>query len=239
MPRLYCGTSGWNYKHWCGVFYPKNIPQYCWLGYYAGRFDTVEINNSFYRLPSVETFSDWRVQVPEEFIFAVKASRYLTHLKKLKDPEEPLDNVLSHSAELREKRGPILYQLPPKWHADLERLEHFLQLLPRDLRHVIEFRDNTWQREDVWAMLDRYSVGYCIMDGMGLPTHIKTTSDFSYVRMHSGENDGSYSDRQLQEWTDRVKDLLTRGDVYVYFNNDYMGYAVENALDLKKMVEEK
>lgn len=236
MSRFYCGTSGWIYKHWRGVFYPEDIPQHNWLNYYTDWFDSVEINNSFYKLPSVEVFKHWREQTPESFVFAVRASNYLTHMKKLKEPEEPLEKVLMHSAELHEKRGPILYQLPPRWRVDTERLNYFLSLLPKGVRHVFEFRDSTWQTEDVWSLLRKYEVGYCIMDGMGLPTHIKTTDDYSYIRLHSGEDDGSYSERQLREWASRVEDLLALGDVYVYFNNDYMGYSIKNALDLRKMV---
>lgn len=236
MARLYCGACGWNYKHWRYVFYPKELPQSKWLEYYSGLFDTVEINNSFYRLPSKETFASWYNEAPQDFIFAVKASRYLTHMKKLKDPEEPLNNVLSHSAELKDKRGPILYQLPPYWHVNAERLEEFLKLLPGDVRHVLEFRDDTWQCEEVWSLLRKYGAGYCIMDGPGLPVHVLSSADFSYIRMHSGEADGSYSERQLNEWAERIGMLLERGDVYIYFNNDYRGYAVENALALKKML---
>ena len=239
MSRLYCGTSGWNYPHWRILFYPKGVPQSKWLSYYSERFDTVEINNSFYRLPAEETFRAWHDESSDGFTFAVKASRYLTHMKKLKDPEDPLDNVLSHSAALGEKRGPILYQLPPYWHVNLERLESFLKLLPTELRHVLEFRDDSWHCEEVWSLLLKYCAGYCIMDAPGLPLHLKMTSDFSYIRMHSGgvETAGNYTDEHLDIWAHRVEDLLRQGDVYVYFNNDYRGYAVRNALKLKELIE--
>lgn len=236
MPKLYCGACGWNYKHWRGVFYPKDQPQRKWLEYYAQYFDTVEINNSFYMLPERTTFEKWRDQTPPEFTFAVKANRYLTHIKKLHNPEEPLQRLLEHSQGLGEKRGPILYQFPPGWGIDLPRLEQFLEMLPPEPRSVFEFRNNTWQNEEVWRLLERYSAAYCIMDSPGLPLHLRTTTDFSYIRMHSGgeETAGNYTDEHLKEWAVRIKAMLELGDVYVYFNNDYRGYAVENALELKK-----
>ena len=236
MSRLYCGACGWNYSDWRPRFYPKKLAQSKWLGYYCRHFDTVEINNSFYRLPEKHTFESWKDQSPEGFIFAVKASRYLTHIKKLKDPEEPLDRLLSHSSGLGEKHGPILYQLPPRWRADLDRLQHFLKLLPKDMRHVFEFRDDSWQSEEVWSALSRYSAAYCIMDHPDLPLHIRTTTGFSYIRMHYGDSiRGNYSDEQLSVWAHRIEELLKCGDVYVYFNNDQRAFAVKNAVALKKM----
>ena len=239
MSRFFCGTSGWNYNDWRSRFYPRDLPQSKWLSYYSQKFDTVEINNSFYRLPSEDTFKAWHDESSDGFTFAVKASRYLTHMKKLKDPQQPMDNVLSHSAGLGIKRGPILYQLPPYWHINLERLESFLRLLPSELRHVFEFRDDTWQCEEVWSLLSKYRIGYCIMDSPGLPLHLKTTADFSYIRMHSGgeETSGNYRDEHLNIWAERVNDLLERGDVYIYFNNDYRAFAVNNALTLKQLVK--
>lgn len=237
MSRLYCGTSGWIYPHWRSRFYPDNIPQSQWLRYYSEHFDTVEINNSFYRLPEKSTFERWRSESSDGFTFAVKASRFLTHMKKLKDPEEPLERVLEHSTGLGDKRGPILYQLPPYWHVNIDRLEVFLTILPKDTRHVFEFRDETWQCDDVWSLLKRYSAAYCIMDAPGLPLHIKTTTDFSYIRMHYGLEDGNYPEKQLMEWGRVVEDLLDIGDVYIYFNNDQYAYAVSNALSLKQILK--
>lgn len=235
--RFYCGTSGWNYKHWREVFYPKELPQSKWLEFYAEHFDTVEINYSFYRLPEKNTFQAWHDQAPEGFIFALKASRYLTHMKKLRDPEEPLERLLSRTEALGEKHGPILYQLPPGWHVNLQRLADFLSLLPKNLRHVFEFRDASWQIEPVYGLLRKYGVGYCIMISPDLPWHILATADFTYIRMHNGgyETEGRYTDDSLRWWADHIPELLKNGDVYVYFNNDYKGYAVENALMLKKL----
>lgn len=242
---LYCGTSGWNYNHWRGVFYPDDLPQSKWLEYYASAFDTVEINNSFYRLPERSTFESWKSQTPENFTFSVKASRYLTHIKRLKEPEEPLSRLLDHASGLGSKFGIVLYQFPPNWNVNLERLRHFLEILRQAQeaqkvcpRSAFEFRDDSWQCEAVWSMLAEYGVAYCVMDSPGLPLHLKTTCGYSYVRMHSGgeETEGNYTADHLLVWAERVREMLERGDVYIYFNNDYRGYAVENALRLKELL---
>jgi uncharacterized protein YecE (DUF72 family) len=171
-------------------------------------------------------------------VFAVKASRYLTHIKRLKEPEEPLERLLTHSAGLGPKRGPILYQFPPNWHMNLERLEAFLKILPGDVRHVFEFRDETWHNDEVWSMLSHYHVAYCIMDGPGFPQHIKATTDFAYIRMHSGgeTTHGNYTLGHLTSCARHVEDFLSCADVYIYFNNDYNAYAVDNALSIKKLL---
>ncbi|MEN6357420.1 MAG: DUF72 domain-containing protein [Armatimonadota bacterium] len=239
MTKLYCGTSGWNYSDWRGRFYPDDLPQSRWLEYYSSVFDTVEINNSFYRLPEESTFEKWRDQTPDGFTFAVKASRYLTHIKRLKEPEEPLNRLLTHSVGLGDKRGPILYQFPPNWKMDLDRLEYFLQILPKDVRHVFEFRDESWHNDLLWSMLADYHVAYCIMDAPGLPQHMKSTCDFTYIRMHSGgeATHGKYTQGHLNSCARHIENFLKNGDVYIYFNNDYMGYAVENALSIKKLLD--
>jgi uncharacterized protein YecE (DUF72 family) len=239
MPgRLYCGTSGWNYNHWRGILYPEDLPQSKWLQRYAEHFDTVEINNSFYRLPERKIFQAWHDQTPPGFTFALKASRFLTHMKKLRDPEEPLERMLGRTQALADKHGPILYHLPPYWHVNLERLERFLSLLPGHLRHVFEFRDGSWQTESVYDLLRRHGAGYCIMSAPDLPCHLITTADFAYIRMHNGgdRTHGRYTDRSLRSWAGHVRDFLATGDVYVYFNNDYMGFAVENARKLRQLV---
>lgn len=233
--KFYCGTSGWNYKHWREVFYPKGLPQSKWLAFYAEHFDTVEINNSFYHLPAKEVFQAWHDQSPQDFTFAVKASRYLTHMKKLKDPEEPLERILGNSSALGEKHGPVLYQLPPGWHVNLERLEGFLAQLPGNLRHVFEFRDDSWQTDAVFDLLRRYKAGYCIMSAPDLPMKPIMTADFAYIRMHSGGGaaEGNYTDDSLRWWADQIRRFLAQGDVYIYFNNDYKGFAIRNAEFLK------
>lgn len=240
MPSLYVGTSGWNYNHWRGVFYPEDIPQGKWLEHYATQFDTVEVNNSFYRLPERKTFEAWCKQTPDGFAFSIKASRYLTHIKRLKEPEEPLQRLLDHAGGLDGKLNIVLYQFPPNWKLDLDRLEHFLSILPEKPRSAFEFRDDRWQCEAVWSLLSKYRVAYCVMDSPGLPLHLKTTCGYSYIRMHSGGEDteGDYTDEHLRQWSDRIAQMMSGGDVYVYFNNDYKGFAVKNALKLREMLAE-
>jgi uncharacterized protein YecE (DUF72 family) len=166
------GTSGWVYSHWREIFYPAQLSQNNWFRYYADRFDTVEINNTFYRLPTTATFAKWRAQVPPGFLYAVKASRFLTHLKKLKDPEQPLQTFIEHAALLGETLGPILYQLPPRWRLNLPRFEDFLALLPKNSQHVIEFRDPSWLIDEVFQLMERYHVSHCIHDMTPPPRYI-------------------------------------------------------------------
>ncbi len=235
---LYCGTSGWNYNHWRGVFYPDDLPQSKWLEHYANAFDTVEVNNSFYRLPEQKTFKNWRQHTPENFNFSVKASRYLTHIKRIKEPTEPLHRLLENASGLESKLNIVLYQFPPHWHVDIERLRRFLEMLPAHPRSAFEFRDDSWQCEAVWSLLAEFGVAYCIMDSPDLPLHIKTTCNYAYIRMHSGgeETHGNYTSEHLRIWADRISTMLENTDVYIYFNNDFRGYAIKNALSLKKML---
>jgi len=237
--RLFVGTSGWNYDHWKEVFYPTGLPSSDWLRFYAQHFDTVEINFSFYRLPERQTFEKWRRESPAGFTFAVKASRYLTHQKKLKEPEESLSRIISHARGLSEKLGPILYQLPPRWKVNTDRLREFLLLLPRDIRHVMEFRDPSWLIDEVFELLREHSVGCCIMSAPDLPRVMKVTAPFAYIRMHSGgyDTEGNYEEPQLEWWAEQVKEFLRNVDVYVYFNNDYKGFAVQNARRLIELVQ--
>ena len=151
-PNIRIGCSGWQYRHWRGDFYPAELPLDRWLEYYAARFSTVEINNTFYRLPGGATFDEWRRRAPADFVYAVKASRFLTHMKKLKDPDEPLDRLFSRAVRLGRTLGPMLYQLPPKWPVNVDRLERFLKALPRRRRQAIEFRDASWYCDEVFAL---------------------------------------------------------------------------------------
>jgi uncharacterized protein YecE (DUF72 family) len=232
------GTSGWVYPHWQGVFYPTDLPQRDWFSFYARSFDTVEINNSFYRLPAPATFEAWRRQSPTGFLYAVKASRYLTHLKKLKNPEAPLARFFEHASSLGQSFGPVLYQLPPKWHANLARFEHFLRSLPTGPTHVVEFRDQSWLMEEVFHMMEQYGVAHCIHDMHPLQVPCRVTARTVYIRFHGDmEHGGDYSPAALATWAERIEDWRTRGhDVFVYFNNDIFGYAVKNALALKRML---
>lgn len=232
------GTSGWVYKHWRESFYPKELPQKNWFEFYARQYDTVEINNSIYRLPSAAAFEAWRAQAPPRFLYAVKASRYLTHMKKLQDPEEPLETFFERARLLKPRLGPVLYQLPPHWRLNLERFEHFLLALPRGYTHVVEFREPSWFDERVFDLLERYGVAHCIHDMRPLQVPRRVTAQLAYVRFHgAAESDGNYSDAALAAWARQIEEWLSRRlDVYVYFNNDWFSYALSNANTLKHML---
>jgi len=182
--QIRIGTSGWHYKHWVGKFYPSGMPSSQMFDFYRRHFDTVELNNSFYRLPTFEAFARWRDAAPDKFLFAVKGSRFLTHNKKLKEPEQALQNLLPRAEVLGPKLGPILFQLPPKWKVNLERLESFLQALPTEHHYAFEFREPTWHNEQVYEVLRRHNAAYCIHELAGFHTPILLTADFSYVRLH-------------------------------------------------------
>jgi uncharacterized protein YecE (DUF72 family) len=230
------GTSGWHYGHWAGPFYPADLPKDKWLQYYAQYFDTVELNNTFYHLPKEQSLKRWRTITPKNFVYAVKASRYITHIKKLKGTSEELARFLDLAVLLGRKLGPILYQLPPSLHKDLARLESFVEILPKKKTAVFEFRNESWYCEDTYKLLDKFNVGFCIHDLSGLESPRVVTGDVIYVRFHgtTGRYSGCYSKAQLRDWArwlkDRAKDV--RG-IYVYFNNDACAYAVRNAKELK------
>ena len=229
------GCSGWQYRHWRGDFYPAELPQSRWLDYYAERFDTVEINNTFYRLPDASTFAAWRARAPRGFVYAVKASRYLTHMKKLKEPAEPIRRFFTRARRLERTLGPVLYQLPPRWPVNLERLETFLRTLPRGRRHTIEFRDPTWYTGAVFALLARHNVALCLHDMAGSATGRFAIGPFVYVRFHGVHKyAGRYDDATLDAWAEwlaaRVREKLP---VYAYFNNDTGGHAPRDAVRLR------
>ena len=233
------GTSGWHYRHWCGPFYAEKLPASKMLDCYIQHFDTVEINNSFYKLPNVSTFQAWREATPKGFVFAVKASRFITHNKKLKEPENALNNFLPRAEALNEKLGPILFQLPPSWKVNAERLQQFLDALPRYHRYAFEFREPSWNTPAVFDILRRYNAAFCIHELAGFHAPLEITADFTYVRLHGpgGKYQGSYSDERLQKWADWITDQRSRlKAVYVYFDNDQAGYAAQNAIRLKKIV---
>ena len=231
----YVGTSGWVYPHWRGVFYPPTLSQPTWLGYYAGRFTTVELNSSFYRLPSEQAFARWRDTAPEGFVFAVKASRFITHVKRLRDIEGPLEALLSRSRHLGDRLGPVLYQIPPTMHRNDERLDGFLSLLPEGHRHVVEFRHSSWLDEEVFSILRRHNVGLCVFDMPGMSCPVVATSGFAYIRLHGSAAlySSCYTDGELDEWAQRISRLAEGLDAaYIYFNNDAEGHAVHNAQSL-------
>lgn len=235
MARYFIGTSGWVYRQWREVFYPPKLAQSKWLEFYCQHFATVELNNSFYRLPTEKAFSNWRQTSPEGFIYAVKVSRFITHIKRLKDVEEPIQTFLSRARLLGEKLGPLLYQLPPNMHRNDERLENFLSLLPKELSHVLEFRHESWLDEGVFDILRKHNVGFCVFDMPGLACPLLATADFAYIRFHgsSGLYYSCYSEEELENWARRISGLAKDLDaVYIYFNNDAEGYAIQNARTL-------
>ena len=235
MPGYYIGTSGWHYEHWRGKFYPTELPKSKWLGFYSGHFSTVELNNSFYRLPSENAFVNWRDSSPAGFTFTVKVSRFITHIKKLRNAEEPVENFLSRARLLETKLGPLLYQLPPNMKRNDEVLESFLSILPPGLSHVFEFRNQSWLNEEVFDILRRHGVGFCIYDMPDFTTPLVTTTDFSYIRFHGSTwmYGGCYSDEELKGWAERISNL-TEGlsTAYIYFNNDAEAFAIRNARTL-------
>ncbi|MBC7222951.1 MAG: DUF72 domain-containing protein [Anaerolineae bacterium] len=239
MATFRVGTSGWVYPHWRGVFYPPDLPQERWFAHYARHFDTVEINYSFYRLPPAEQFARWREQAPPGFLYAVKANRYLTHRKRLKDAEAPLARFLERARHLEGALGPILYQLPPRWQANPERLEAFARLLPGDLLHAFEFRDPRWFSEPVRQVLERHRLALCIFHAPEWPCPLWVTGPAVYLRFHGAGvlYGGRYRRDDLQVWAERIRAWLDEGhDVYAYFNNDALGHAVANAAELREMV---
>jgi uncharacterized protein YecE (DUF72 family) len=231
------GTSGWHYDHWAGPFYPADLPKDKWLEYYAQHFDTVELNNTFYHLPKEQSLKRWHKLAPKDFIYSVKANRYITHIKRLKDPQEVLDRFFGRVRLLKKKLGPVLYQLPPGLHKDLGRLESFIKLLPKQRPSVFEFRHESWYCEDTFELLRRFGVGFCIHDLSGLESPRVVTSDIIYIRFHgtTGRYSGCYSKSMLANWAKWLKDQAknVRG-IYVYFNNDQAAYAVRNAKELKE-----
>ena len=235
------GCSGWEYKHWRADFYATEVPRTRWFDYYAARFDTVEINNSFYRLPEESTFARWAARAPAGFLYAVKASRFLTHMKKLKNPEEPLDRLFNRMQPLKTAGhlGPVLYQLPPNFKLDRPRLEYFLQSLPPSVRHVVEFRDPSWYQDDVFALLEGHGVACCLHDMKGSATGRKRVGPFAYIRFHgpTGTYSGGYSQRHHHRWADWIRSQLAEGiDVFAYFNNDIGGHAPRDAETLRRLV---
>jgi uncharacterized protein YecE (DUF72 family) len=233
---LYIGTSGYQYDHWRGVFYPEDLPKRRWFEHYAQSFDTVEINNTFYRLPAAHTFDAWRERAPEGFVYVLKFSRFATHIKRLKDPVEPIQRFLESAMHLGDRLGPILVQLPPRFKVNPQRLYAFLEATPRSFRWVCEFREPDWLNEEVYQILETHGAALCIHDM--LPDHPKRiTADWSYLRFHGDHYQGSYTPQFLSATAGRIRDYLARGlDVYAYFNNDQAGYAVRNALDLRRYV---
>lgn len=241
MPS-YIGTSGWSYDHWQGILYPPKTPVAKRLDYYLERYQTAEVNTTFYRWPRPETFAGWREKLPSGFQLSVKAPRWLSHYGNLTNPERWVDRIKEGWHELGDKRAILLVQLAPRFSVNLDRLAHFLDLLPDWMPTAMEFRHPSWHEEPVFSLLEERRVGYCIMSGAGLPCILRATAPFVYVRMHGPDGhslySGSYSNDDLRWWADRIREWTAQDkDVYVYFNNDIGGHAVHNALTLRGLVE--
>ena len=233
------GTSGWHYRHWVGDYYPPGTPPRLFLDRYLRDYPTVEINNSFYRLPSPEALALWRDSVPARFRFAVKASRFITHNKKLKDSGDSFRLFFDRVRVLGPRLGPILFQLPPRWKYNGARLEEFLASLPAGPRYAFEFRERDWYRDEAFALLDRFGAGYCIHDMPDSAGPVAVTGRLAYVRFHgpTGKYQGSYPDRDLERWAGRMRDWAARRiPVYAYFNNDIGGHAPRNAKTLMALL---
>jgi uncharacterized protein YecE (DUF72 family) len=234
------GCSGWNYAHWRERVYPKGLPQRRWLAHYAELFDTVEVNNTFYRLPRRESVATWVAESPPGFVFAVKASRFLTHVKRLADLDEGVGRFYERIEPLVDspKMGPVLWQLPENFHRNDERLAGALDGIPPG-RHCFEFRHASWFCDETYDLLSAHGAALVIGDHPERPFQAhELITDWTFIRFHYGSRGrgGNYSDRELQEWARRIESWRASADVYAYFNNDWNGYAVRNALSLRKLL---
>jgi uncharacterized protein YecE (DUF72 family) len=242
-PAYLVGTSGWVYPHWRGRFYPARLPQARWFEFYARHFPTVEINNTFYRLPGKPAVMRWRQQAPQGFVYAVKINRFITHIKRLKDTGAPLRRFLQIIRPLERHLGPVLVQLPASFSRtaeNLARLRAFFRLLPSWPRWVVEFRHRSWFVPEVYALMEEHRVALCVVSDPSRPSEDRRTSDFLYVRFHGPSGTryhGNYPERELRAWAGRIAALAEGRPAYVYFNNDYNAYAVRNALRLRELLE--
>jgi uncharacterized protein YecE (DUF72 family) len=237
--KLLVGTSGWAYKHWRGRFYPPGLPTADSLSHYAQHFLSVEINSSFYRLPSESAVHAWHDTVPIGFVFSVKASRHITHFKKLTEPQLTVPGLLERVSLLGDRLGPILFQLPPRWRRNVDRLARFLDTLSGDYRYAFEFRDHSWFDSQVLDTLSDHGVALVSYDLDGFHSPDAITTDFAYVRLHGpgAPYKGCYSQDSLEQWGERILDWLSKGiNVYCYFDNDECGYAPMNALSLQSLI---
>jgi uncharacterized protein YecE (DUF72 family) len=240
LAHYFIGTSGWHYDDWRNRFYPEKLPKAKWLEFYACHFPTVELNNSFYRLPSEAAFANWYDSSPTNFSFAVKVSRFITHIKRLKNIEEAVDNFIQRARILNEKLGPLLYQLPPSLQRNDETLASFLSNLPQGFKHVIEFRHQSWLDEKVFEIMRQHNAGLCVFDMPDFTCPLLATADFAYIRFHGSDSlySSCYSDEELAGWAKGIADLAASLDsVYIYFNNDVEGFAVSNAATIRDFLE--
>ncbi len=236
VAEILVGTSGFVYDHWRGGFYPEKLAKAKWLEFYVTHFTTVELNNSFYRLPSETNFATWRDSTSDNFIFALKVSRFITHIKRLKNTEEAVETFTTRAKILGNKLGPLLYQLPPNMHRNDEVLASFLSGLPQGMKHVFEFRHQSWLEEKVFEILRKYNAGLCIFDMPSFTCPLVATADFAYIRFHgsTGLYFSCYSDEELADWAKKLANLATNlKKIYIYFNNDAEAFAVRNAVTLR------
>jgi uncharacterized protein YecE (DUF72 family) len=240
MAEIHVGTSGWHYRHWIGPFYPAGMAPREFFPFYARRFSAVEIDSTFYSLPKAKTLTNWREIAPPDFVFACKASRYITHMKKLKDAADTVPGFLDGLSLLGEKLGPVLFQLPPHWAVNVERLESFLEALRPGGRYVFEFRDVTWFTGAVYRALEEHEAAFCIHDFAGRQSPMAVTAGFVYLRLHGPEEAyrGSYSEEALRDYANRLLRWRARGlEAYCFLDNDENGYAALDAMRLKEMLE--
>ena len=235
---IYIGTSGWNYGHWKDVFYPPTYAKSTWLQFYAQNFTTVEVNATFYRLPKPETFENWRQTTPEGFLWAVKANRYIAHIKRLRDSGEALEKFFSAARTLKEKFGPVLFQLPPGLAFDEDTLDEFCENLEKyNHSSALEVRHKSWLNDSVLTKLEEHGVAFCISDTAGLyPYEEAVTADFIYIRLHGSRKlyASDYREDELQAWAKKIRQW--KRDTYIYFDNDFGGYAPKNATRLKEIL---
>lgn len=239
MAAIHIGTSGWHYKHWVGTFYPPRTAASKMFAFYCRHFNTVELNNTFYCLPKPAGLQNWRDSSPANFCFAAKGSRFITHMKKLKDPDAALSKYFEAIDTLQRKLGPILFQLPPHWTFDADRFAVFLQALPQYHRYAFEFRNESWNTPAAFELLERHKAAYCLFHLAGFRSPELITADFTYIRLHGpgGKYQGSYSDEELSGWARKIESWSKKlNAVYVYFDNDDSGYAAHNAIRLKELL---
>lgn len=241
--KIHIGTSGWHYDSWKGPFYDADAPDSSLLARYSAEFETVELNNSFYQLPKKDSVRSWKNGTPDRFLFSVKASRYLTHMKKLKDPEEGLSNFLEPITSFGPKLGPVLFQLPPRWNRNTSRLREFLEALPRDRRFVFEFRDKSWHHEETYELLEDFGAALCLYDLKKYRSPERVTADLVYIRLHGPSEQayqGSYDGRTLAGYARKILRWNSEGrDVFCYFDNDEKSNAPLDARRLKESLEKQ
>ncbi len=239
LTSIKIGTSGWNYPHWREAFYPRGLSSSQWLGFYAQHFETVEINATFYGRPKNSTLERWYKRTPPNFTFSVKANRYITHIKRLKEVKEAMERLYRDLAPLKGKLGVLLFQLPPSLSFSYERMEEFLRLLDPSIPTTVEVRHKSFITQEFFDLLRNHQVAFCISDTAGHYPSLayEITADFTYIRLHGSRllYASNYTLEELSEWANRIKSWGV--NAFVYFDNDACGYAVSNALQLKKIIE--